>query len=99
RLHSSIHLPYTTLFRSQCCDELREDEVREDLAHLVQDGLYGVDQIAELVVNLRDFSRLDESKVKNVAVNDCISSSLVMARNNLKDRQRTRLNSSHVSIS
>lgn len=81
---SQAHIEHLIAQTLQCCDELREDEVREDLAHLVQDGLYGVDQIAELVVNLRDFSRLDESKVKNVVINDCISSSLVMARNNLK---------------
>ena len=68
----------------QCCDEIKEDEVSDDLALLVKDGLYGVDQIAELVISLRDFSRIDESKVKDVDINDCINTSLVMARNNLK---------------
>lgn len=68
----------------QCCEDIKEDEVSEDLAALIKDGLYGVDQIAELVVSLRDFSRLDESKVKDVDINECISTSLVMARNNLK---------------
>ena len=68
----------------QCCEEIKEDEVSEDLADLIKDGLYGVDQIAELVVSLRDFSRLDESKVKDVDINDCINTSLIMARNNLK---------------
>ena len=68
----------------QCCDDIREDEVSDDLAHLVKDGLYGVDQIAELVVSLRDFSRIDESKVKDIDINACINNSLVMARNNLK---------------
>lgn len=68
----------------QCCEEIKEDEVSEDLAGLIKDGLYGVDQIAELVVSLRDFSRIDESKVKEVDINDCITTSLVMARNNLK---------------
>ena len=68
----------------QCCDEIKDDEVSDDLAHLVNDSLYGVDQIAELVVSLRDFSRIDESKIKNVNINDCINSSLTMGRNNLK---------------
>lgn len=68
----------------QCCEEIKEDEVSEDLADLIKDGLYGVDQIAELVVSLRDFSRLDESKVKDVDINECINTSLIMARNNLK---------------
>jgi signal transduction histidine kinase len=64
----------------QCCEEIKEDEVSEDLADLIKDSLYGVDQIAELVVSLRDFSRIDESKVKDVDINDCITTSLVMAR-------------------
>ncbi|ALF58947.1 ATP-binding protein [Psychrobacter urativorans] len=68
----------------QCCDDIREDEVSDDLAHLVKDGLYGVDQIAELVVSLRDFSRIDEAKIKDIDINACINNSLVMARNNLK---------------
>ena len=67
-----------------CCQAIQEDEVSEDLAHLVKDGLFGVDQIAELVVNLRDFSRIDESKIKDININECIHSSLVMARNSLK---------------
>ncbi|AAZ18578.1 probable Signal transduction histidine kinase sensor [Psychrobacter arcticus 273-4] len=69
----------------QCCEEIKEDEVSEDLAELIKDGLYGVDQIAELVVGLRNFSRIDESKVKDVDINDCINTSLIMARNNLKN--------------
>ncbi|ERL55105.1 ATP-binding protein [Psychrobacter aquaticus] len=68
----------------QCCEEIKEDEVSEDLADLIKDGLYGVDQIAELVVSLRDFSRIDESKIKDIDINDCVNTSLVMARNNLK---------------
>ncbi|KAA0935014.1 ATP-binding protein [Psychrobacter sp. ANT_H59] len=68
----------------QCCEEIKEDEVSEDLADLIKDGLYGVDQIAELVVSLRDFSRIDESKVKDIDINECINTSLIMARNNLK---------------
>tara|TARA_R110002051_G_scaffold30489_3_gene70596 strand:+ start:6057 stop:8414 length:2358 start_codon:yes stop_codon:yes gene_type:complete len=68
----------------QCCEEMKEDKVSEDLADLIKDGLYGVDQIAELVVSLRDFSRIDESKVKDVDINDCITTSLTMARNNLR---------------
>lgn len=81
---SKEHIDQLIASTLQCCDDIKEDEVSADLADLVKDSLYGVDQIAELVVSLRDFSRIDESKVKNVDINDCINSSLVMARNNLK---------------
>jgi len=33
-----------------------------DLASLSKDGLHGIEQISELVVNLKNFSRLDRSK-------------------------------------
>ncbi len=68
-----------------CCNEIKEDEVIDDMNEIAKDGLYGVDQISELVHSLRDFSRIDESKVKAVDINDCINSSLLMAKHNLKD--------------
>lgn len=68
----------------RCCQDIKADAVSDELQELLKDGLYGVDQIAELVVSLRDFSRIDESKLKNVNLNDCIRTSLVMARNNIK---------------
>ena len=33
-----------------------------DLAHLTADGLHGIDQISEIILNLKNFSRLDRSK-------------------------------------
>ncbi|MBR7551755.1 hypothetical protein KC220_24755, partial [Mycobacterium tuberculosis] len=44
----------------------------------------GVSQVSEVVVNLRDFSRIDQAKIKAVDINDCIKNSLVIARNNIK---------------
>jgi len=39
-----------------------QDHVFEELQELFKDTIYGVDQISELVVNLKNFSRLDRSK-------------------------------------
>lgn len=65
-------------------DEIVEYDLYDDLKGLINDAQFGIAQIAELVVNLRDFSRLDQAKVKAVNVNELIKSSLTMARNNLK---------------
>lgn len=67
-----------------CSDEIVADELRDDLHGLISDAQFGVGQISELVVSLRDFSRLDQAKIKQVNVNDCIKSSLLMARSNIK---------------
>ena len=67
-----------------CSDELVADAVSDDLHGLVDDAKFGVSQISELVVNLRDFSRIDQAKIKAVDINDCIKNSLVIARNNIK---------------
>ncbi|UXI68149.1 sensor histidine kinase [Tahibacter amnicola] len=67
-----------------CAQEIRKDQVAEDTTQLATDALYGVEQISELVLNLRNFSRLDEAKVKDVSIHECIDSALNIARNQLK---------------
>lgn len=65
-----------------------EDEVAllEDAAAMFDDTLFGVDQIRDLVVNLRNFSRLDQARVSAVSLNDCIEQTLMIANNVLKNR-------------
>jgi two-component system, NtrC family, sensor kinase len=57
-----------------------------DIDTLVKDGLYGIGQIAELVTNLKNFSRLDRSKVAEFDLNEGIASALTIAKNQLKKR-------------
>jgi two-component system, NtrC family, sensor kinase len=65
-----------------------EDEMAllEDAAAMFDDTLFGVDQIRDLVVNLRNFSRLDQARVSAVSLNDCIEQTLMIANNVLKNR-------------
>lgn len=63
---------------------LRQDRAIAELEGLVKDGLYGIQQIAELVNTLRNFSRLDRSHVTTFDVNDGLRSSVVLARHLLK---------------
>lgn len=65
-------------------DEIVADELGEDLKALIDDAQFGVTQISELVVSLRDFSRIDQAKIKDVDINECIKNSLSMARSNIK---------------
>lgn len=68
--------------REQAAPEL----LAEDLEQLFGDTLYGLEQIGELVVGLKNFARLDRAMSEDIDLNDCIRSALVIARNNLKDK-------------
>ncbi|MGE8359350.1 ATP-binding protein [Pseudomonas sp.] len=58
----------------------------DDLNQLFGDTLYGLEQIAELVVGLKNFARLDRAMSEEVDINECIRSALVIARNSIKDK-------------
>ena len=66
--------------------DLRESSALSDAQALTEDNLFGLDQISELVINLRSFSRLDQAKISDVDLNACLDSVLVIARNVLKHR-------------
>ena len=57
----------------------------DELQALVKDGLHGIEQISEIVVNLKNFSRLDRSKVASFNLNEGLESTLLLARHELKD--------------
>ena len=63
---------------------LRREHVVEDLDTLTQDGLHGIEQIVELVANLKSFSRLDRSKVASFNVNEGVRATLLIAKSALR---------------
>jgi two-component system NtrC family sensor kinase len=65
---------------------LDELALLDDTAALFDDSLFGVDTIKDLVVNLRNFSRLDQARVAAVSLNDCLDQTLTIAANILKNR-------------
>ena len=64
--------------------QLKHKRVVEELNGLVKDGLYGTGQMAEIVGNLKDFSRLDRSKVTRFSINSGLESTLLLAKHLLK---------------
>ncbi len=69
---------------SQQLAQLKQNGVVEELTTLVNDGIYGTGQMAEIVGHLKDFSRLDRSKVANFNLNDGLTSTLLLAKHLLK---------------
>ena len=68
-------------------DEIQEDDLSSELKELIKDSLFGVEQITEMVLNLRNFARLDESKVKTIDVRECIEASLKIAGNSIRHQE------------
>lgn len=55
-----------------------------ELGTLTRDGIHGIDQISEIVVNLKNFSRLDRDKVTGFSIENGLDSTLLLARNLIK---------------
>jgi signal transduction histidine kinase len=63
---------------------IRSARMLDDLDALTRDGLHGIEQIVELVANLRNFSRLDRSKVASFNVNEGVRATLLIAQSSLR---------------
>ncbi|HEX6828488.1 MAG TPA: ATP-binding protein, partial [Burkholderiales bacterium] len=68
---------------AQAAERFRERGTAE-LEKLLSDGLLGIQEISELVLSLKNFSRLDRSKVARFNLNEGVENTLVIARNLLK---------------
>jgi signal transduction histidine kinase len=66
---------------TEMSSEFRENETFHETKELFKDVIYGLDQISELVVNLKDFSRLDQARVADINLNECLDSVLVIGHN------------------
>ncbi|MEM6598804.1 MAG: PAS domain-containing protein [Cyanobacteria bacterium P01_D01_bin.36] len=65
-------------------EDMELDFVREDLPKLLHSMMMGTKRIREIVLSLRNFSRLDESEVKTVDIHEGIDSTLVILNHRLK---------------
>jgi len=65
---------------------IEPDMLFEDMSAIFNDTSYGLEQINELVLGLKNFSRLDQAMTDSVSINECINSSLLIAKSTLKNR-------------
>lgn len=66
--------------------ELSESEMVSELEGLMKDGLYGIEQISEIVNGLKNFSRLDRAKIAEFNVHDGLDTTLKIAKNLVKNK-------------
>jgi len=65
-------------------DEIELDFLKEDLPKLLSSMKIGADRIRQIVLSLRNFSRLDEADMKPVDLHEGIDSTLLLLQNRLK---------------
>ncbi|GAB4370482.1 MAG: hypothetical protein Kow0042_12780 [Calditrichia bacterium] len=60
--------------------------IEKDLQALISDSIQGSQRVKELVLNLRNFSRLDEAELKDVDLHEGLESTLILLSNEIKNR-------------
>ncbi len=63
-----------------------ENKRFEEMDSMLNDGSHGIGQISEIVLNLKNFSRLDRANIANFDVRKGLDSTLLLAKNLLKHR-------------
>jgi len=61
-------------------------DIFNDLNSLLEDSEHGLEQISELVMSLKNFSRIDRSKTEMFDVNDGLDTALKICHNQMKGR-------------
>ncbi len=70
-------------------EEMDLDFLRTDLPRLLQSMTVGTQRIRDLVLSLRNFSRLDESETKAVDIHEGLESTLLILHNRFKAKAGT----------
>lgn len=76
---------------SRLMDSYNEYPVVDELKGLLKDGVYGLDQIKEIVINLKNFSRMDRSRLATCTVEECMENTLQLAKNIVQSKKVTKL--------
>ncbi|MEO1620502.1 MAG: ATP-binding protein, partial [Cyanobacteria bacterium J06632_3] len=66
-------------------EDLEIDFVTEDLSKTLASMKFGAQRIRDIVLSLRNFSRLDESEFKPVDIHEGVESALMLLQNKLKE--------------
>ncbi len=69
---------------SEAAEDIEVDYLIADFPKILESMKVGADRIRDLVVSLRNFSRLDESQMKRVDIHEGIESTLLILQHRLK---------------
>jgi PAS domain S-box-containing protein len=70
---------------AEFAEEIELEFIKEDFPHLLNSIQTGADRIREIVLSLRNFSRLEESALKRVDIHEGIDSALLILQHKFKE--------------
>ena len=79
--------PSCTPTVAQVLDDIDVDFVCQDLGKVIKSMRVGADRIRDIVLSLRNFSRLDQAEMKKVDIHEGIDSTLMILKNRLKSKK------------
>ncbi|MEP0873220.1 ATP-binding protein [Trichocoleus desertorum AS-A10] len=80
------HYPHPPQELQETLNEIDLDFLTQDLHKILQSMRMGTQRIREIVLSLRNFSRLDEAEFKSVDIHEGIDSTLLILQHRLKAR-------------
>ncbi|MFB2896448.1 MASE1 domain-containing protein [Aerosakkonemataceae cyanobacterium BLCC-F50] len=78
------HYPHPPQTLKELLEDVEIDFITEDINKIVCSMRLGTDRIRQIVLSLRNFSRLDEAEIKTVDIHEGIDSTLVILQHRLK---------------
>ena len=85
KLYQQIY-PNTAPEISKFIAEIELDFIMEDMPKMLSSMTVGTERICEIVLTLRNFSRLDEAEIKSVNIHSGIDSTLLILQHRLKTK-------------
>ncbi|BAY08224.1 sensor histidine kinase [Calothrix sp. NIES-2098] len=83
------HYPYPPATLQDILDDIEIDFLREDLLKLLQSMKIGTERIRQIVLSLRNFSRLDEAEFKSVDLHEGLENTLLILQHRLQAQPET----------
>lgn len=87
-LYQQHYPPATVPAIAKYAEEIELDFVAEDLPNIVGSMRVGVERIVQIVSSMRNFSRLDETSMKEANLHDGLDSTLLILYNRLKAKDK-----------
>ncbi len=79
-------IPHPPLAVQEKLEEIEFDFIKQDLPKLLESMKVGAERAVQIVLSLKDFSRLDEEKAHFVDLHACIDSTLLILNNRIKNQ-------------
>ena len=79
-------------------EEIELDFIIEDLPTIIKSVKIGAERITEIVLSLRNFSRLDEAEVKKVDIHEGIDNTLLILQHRLKTESNIEIVKNYGSL-